>query len=86
MQKYKTNWGGFNILKTELYLIKEALRDDCNYIHLISGQDYPIKSLAEFKYFFEKENTAEYIEYKSLPRHEWEVTISLPTVQNAISA
>lgn len=71
-QKYKTNWGGFNILKAELYLMKKALMDDYTYFHLISGQDYPTKSILEFKLFFEQNNGNEFIEYKKLPREEWE--------------
>ena len=72
-RKYKTNWGGFNILKAELFLMKKALDNGTyDYYHLISGQDYPAKSLYEFKYFFEKTNGVEYVEYDRLPRREWD--------------
>ncbi|WP_353122434.1 beta-1,6-N-acetylglucosaminyltransferase [Dysgonomonas capnocytophagoides] len=72
-QKYKINWGGFNILKAELYLMEKAMVDNnIDYVHLISGQDYPTKSLVEFKSFFNKQRGCEFIEYNELPRKEWE--------------
>lgn len=72
-RKYKTNWGGFNILKAELYLIKRALKNnDADYFHLISGQDIPTKSIDDFKFFFEGNRGREFIEYGKFPRLEWE--------------
>ncbi len=72
-KKYKTNWGGCNILKAELYLMKRALKDNPDgYIHLISGQDVPTKSLTHFKRFFNKNVGKEFLEYEPFPRKEWE--------------
>lgn len=54
-QKYRINWGGFNILKAELLLLQEIVRDNSiGYIHFMSGQDYPIKKLDGIKSFLEK--------------------------------
>lgn len=54
-QKYRINWGGFNILKAELLLLQEIVRDNSiGYIHFMSGQDYPIKKLDGIKSFFLK--------------------------------
>ena len=48
-RKYNIHWGGFSILKTELFMLKRAIEySDFNYIHLLSGQDYPIKPLSMF--------------------------------------
>ena len=67
-QKYKVNWGGFNHLKSILYLIEQALKNPQNqYFHLISGHDYPIKKLSYFVEFF-KNKKAEYINYFEVPR------------------
>jgi hypothetical protein len=39
-QKYKVNWGGFNNLKSILYLTQETLKNHENiYFHLISRHD-----------------------------------------------
>lgn len=67
-QKYKVNWGGFNHLKSILYLTEQALKNKENkYFHLITGHDFPIKNSTYFVEFF-KENKAEYLEYYSIPK------------------
>ena len=49
-QKYSVNWGGFNHLKSILYLTEKALQSqDNHYFHLITGHDFPIK---KGSYFF----------------------------------
>lgn len=71
--KYTVHWSGFNMLKCELYLLREALQNcDADYFHLISGQDYPIKPLAEFEARFERNKGKEFISYKELPAPDWE--------------
>ena len=71
-RKYSVHWGGFSILKCELFLMKEALRS-CNadYFHLISGQDYPIKPLSYFLQFFEERQGYEFLNYVHLPHPKW---------------
>lgn len=54
-QKYEVHWGGFSVLKSQLFMLKEALRlCDAAHFHVISGQDYPIKPLSYFLDFFGK--------------------------------
>lgn len=72
-RKYKVHWGGFSILKTEMFLLRQVLKDgDCDYVHLISGQDYPIKPLKEFLGFFEKNKGKEFIRYANIPNPYWD--------------
>lgn len=72
-KKYEINWGGFNILKAELFLLKEIISDKkVNYVHFMSAQDYPIKDLHFIKNFFEYNNGIEFIEYMKLPNENWE--------------
>ncbi|MDI6046609.1 beta-1,6-N-acetylglucosaminyltransferase [Flavobacterium yafengii] len=67
-QKYKVNWGGFNHLKSILYIAEQALKNsDNHYFHLITGHDFPIKTSAYFLDFF-KDNTLEYLEHFSIPK------------------
>lgn len=67
VKKYKVNWGGFNHLKSILYLIEEALKNDNNiYFHLISGHDFPTKKKTYFLDFFNNTNK-EYLEYFDIP-------------------
>ena len=49
------NWGGSNHLKAILYLMHEALEEhpDLDYIHIISGQDWPTRPVDEIYDFFD---------------------------------
>ncbi|MET0572129.1 MAG: beta-1,6-N-acetylglucosaminyltransferase [Pedobacter agri] len=69
-QKYKTYWGSVNHLRSILYLSSKAIQHDVSYIHLISGQDYPVKSSKHFLEFF-KNNDREYLEYAPMPNQFW---------------
>ncbi|MBC8743176.1 glycosyltransferase [Lactobacillus sp. Marseille-P7033] len=55
ISKYDVKWGSYSIVKATIDLMRTALRDKENtYFHLISGQDWPIKSPEEIYNFFEK--------------------------------
>ena len=72
-KKYKIQWGGFSILKCEIFLLKEALTlCDADYFHLISGQDYPVRPLNCFLKFFEQKRGFDFIQYVHLPHPQWE--------------
>ena len=66
--RFDIHWGGFTMLKVELVLLSMVLKE-CNtdYIHLISGQDYPVKPLHTFLQFFDRNNEVNFIEYKPYP-------------------
>ena len=71
-RKYKVNWGGLNHLKSILFLAKEALKDENNfYFHLISGQDFPIRSCEDFKSFFQINSIRNYIDHFEVPFSGW---------------
>jgi len=71
-QKYKVNWGGINHLKAILLLAEEALKNKENEIfHLITGHDYPVKSLAGFDKFALENADKDYMEYHPLPYSAW---------------
>jgi hypothetical protein len=71
-QKYKVNWGGFNHLKSILYLVNKALlNSDIVYFHLITGHDFPIKSLDYFKNFTQSNGKKEQLEFFQVPRESW---------------
>ncbi|MEY3500622.1 MAG: hypothetical protein RL308_2291 [Bacteroidota bacterium] len=67
-QKYKVNWGGFNHLRSILYLSEQALKNRENiYFHLITGHDFPIKNVSFFLDFFKKSNL-EFMDYFNIPK------------------
>lgn len=37
-------WGGFSLVEATLQLIKAALTDNCDWLILLSGQDYPLQA------------------------------------------
>lgn len=71
-QKYKVNWGGWNHLKSILFLAETALNERQNqYFHLISGHDFPIKKRSYFKEYFEKNKNKNYINSFEVPFSGW---------------
>jgi len=67
-RKYEVKWGGFNLLQVILYLSQEALKDrNIEYIHLISGQDFPIKASNHFTEVLRRNKGKEFIEYVTPP-------------------
>jgi len=72
-QKFDVNWGGFSMLRCQLYMMREVLkRCDAEYVHLISSQDYPMMSLGEFLSFFEQYKDKDCLQYVHLPHMNWE--------------
>lgn len=51
---YRLNWGGVNQIKATLFLLNTAMNrsNRPTWLHLISGQDYPIRSNDIFDSFF----------------------------------
>ncbi|WP_395051086.1 beta-1,6-N-acetylglucosaminyltransferase [Flavobacterium sp.] len=80
-QKYKVNWGGFNHLRSILYLSEKALKNPQNYyFHLISGNDFPIKKVSDFKFFFK--NTEDvYIDCFDVPFLGWDFNGGLDRIE-----
>lgn len=71
-RKYKVNWGGIDILRVVLYLMRLVLKHEkIDYIHTCSAQDYPIKKLQELKDFYKNLNGKQFIEYHQLPYSRW---------------
>lgn len=57
ISKYKINWGSYLHMMAILELLKMAMEDEeITRVHIISGEDIPIKSIEEFSRFFEEEN------------------------------
>ncbi|MDE6336488.1 MAG: methyltransferase domain-containing protein [Muribaculaceae bacterium] len=72
-RRYRFKWGGIPIVKAELKLLSIILdTDSYAYIHIISDSDRPIKSLSEFKSFFDKNKGKEYVGCFPLPDRRWE--------------
>jgi hypothetical protein len=67
--QYEVNWGGFNHLRAILLLVQKALESGMDYCHLITGQDYPVKSADYFH--TQLDGKQNYIEFFPLPTNRW---------------
>lgn len=54
-------WGGYSQIEAELILLKEAVKAEHSYYHLLSGADLPIKTQNEIHDFFAVDNKKNYI-------------------------
>ena len=62
-------WGDIGIVKATLNALVEAQdfsNDICHYV-LLSGQDYPLKSIEEIVLFFENNQKSSFIEHQAFP-------------------
>lgn len=52
IKKYSIGWGSVNHLRAVIDLLKLAIdNEQNNFIHIISGQDIPVRSISDFKKF-----------------------------------
>ena len=57
-RRTNVTWGGYSQINAELLLLEEAIRNgDYKYLHLISGQDLPIKSQDYIHDYLESSDT-----------------------------
>lgn len=57
----KIYWGGYCQIDCELRLMEAANRKKYDYYHVMSGIDFPIKSMAEIHQFFEQNQGHEFV-------------------------
>lgn len=72
-RKYRVNWGGLNLTRAILFLVEEALKDpDIEYVHLLSGADFPIKSKGDIIKALEQVRGQEFLESFRLQGSTWD--------------
>ncbi len=72
-REFQVNWAGFHHLRAMILLLEEANNDSRNEIfHMISGQDFPIKSGDEIVRFFAANPDKQFIENFPMPAGHWE--------------
>lgn len=71
-RSYAVNWGGLNIVKAILLLVREAVKDpEIAYLHMITGTDRIIVKPSAFKAFFARNAGTEYLLHFPLPTPYW---------------
>ena len=71
-ERQNVNWGGFSIVKAIITSMKQVIASEnrFDYINLISGQDYPLKSSEAFLTFLADNPAKIFMEFY-LPGHPW---------------
>ena len=66
-ERTDVKWGSYSQICCEMVLLKEAVKLEHSYYHLLSGMDLPIKSQDDIHAFFEKYEGLEFID-EDLPQ------------------
>lgn len=66
-ERTDVTWGSYSQIHCEMVLLKEAVKTEHQYYHLLSGMDLPIKSQDEIHGFFEKYDGLEFVD-EDLPQ------------------
>ena len=61
-ERTDVKWGSYSQIHCEMVLLKEAVKTEHTYYHLLSGMDLPIKSQNEIFAFFDKYNGLEFVD------------------------
>ena len=60
-ERTDVKWGTYSQINCELVLLKEAVKTEHLYYHLLSGMDLPLKPQSEIHAFFEKYDGLEFV-------------------------
>lgn len=73
LERHRCFYGGFGHVKATLKGIDEIVRRSLpfDYVILLTGQDYPIKSNRQIDEFFNRHEGRSFMEYFSLPSDGW---------------
>jgi hypothetical protein len=73
VERERCYWGDFSLVRATLRVLDAALslRPEPEYLVLLSGQDYPIKSAAEVERFFELHRHSVFMRHFPLPYDPW---------------
>lgn len=65
--RYAVAWGDFSVVEATLALMAEAVQHDVQYLCLLSGVDYPIRSAEHIERFFATSRGREFINLVPMP-------------------
>jgi hypothetical protein len=79
LNRTRTPWGADRLVRVELDAMAHAMADRCDYVTIISGQDFPLRPVAEFVQFLEANRERTYIHHFQLPYERWKLGGKLRT-------
>ncbi|MGB4398362.1 MAG: beta-1,6-N-acetylglucosaminyltransferase [Daejeonella sp.] len=76
--RVECNWGGFSFVKAILNSVTEVLSSEREYqfLNLMSGQDYPLKTAGELYNYLSKNLHTSFIAYERVDHSWWEHAVS----------
>lgn len=74
LPRHRCDWGGFGHVAATLEGISSIVkgRNECDYVVLLTGQDYPIKSPDEIEAFFARQSPRLFLDNFPLPHPDWD--------------
>lgn len=63
VDRYPANWGAYSLINIELRMLECAISDQHDYYHLLSGVDFPTKSMDEIHSFFVQNAGREFVHF-----------------------
>ena len=69
IKRIKVYWGGYSQVQCELNLLEEAIKNNYEYYHLLSGVDLPLKNQDNIHIFFKQNNGKEFIRFS---QNKWD--------------
>lgn len=72
--RFPVHWGSYNQIRATFFLLDEALKESqTEFISLISGQDLPVKPIAEFNSYLEKNKDRSFLTFQKIPEQsDWD--------------
>jgi hypothetical protein len=72
-ERYRIDWGSFNMVKATLALLKEVEKSNITYshVHLLSGEDLRIKSIENLEKYFTEHAEFSFLNHFPLPCPYW---------------
>ena len=70
-QRENVYWAGWSQVKTTIIGLKKFVDSNCDYFVPLSGQDFPIKKLSDFRFFLEKNRNKNFITFSNCER-DWQ--------------
>lgn len=72
-------WADYSMVQAVLNSFKEIIQKDYDYINVISGQDFPIKSINHFHHFLAAHNSKQFVSCANIAKDWPEAAIRLKT-------
>jgi hypothetical protein len=71
LPRHRSGWATVGIVDAELEGIRRAVAEDCSYVLVISGEDFPLRPVDEIVQFAQENERRSYVQTYALPYPAW---------------